>query len=270
MAELDIGKHCEIQSCKQKDFLPFVCDSCSGVFCLDHRSRDSHSCPEVSVKREISGSGSSTSYPCTFENCKGRELLPVVCPQCQKHFCLAHRHQDDHKCEKLETPKPRMLATQELVQKIVESKKNAPTSRGRKGAKNSATAAKVALMKLKLHASGDKGLPQTERTYFQVFLPKEASASSLPMFFSSKWSVGKVVDCAASQASLKNNNNVLTARKLRLCHPESGEALKMDASLQSLLSLPDSPLYNGGNVILEYLDNESIGVEDITAYIPSS
>ncbi len=30
-----------------------------------------------------------------------------------------HRHQDDHKCEKLEIPKPRMAATQELVQKIV-------------------------------------------------------------------------------------------------------------------------------------------------------
>lgn len=32
--------------------------------------------------------------------------------------------------------------------------------KGRKGAKNSATAAKVALMKLKLHAAGDKCLPQ--------------------------------------------------------------------------------------------------------------
>lgn len=32
------------------------------------------------------------------------------------------------------------------------------------------------------------------------------------MFFSSKWSVGKVVDYAASLASLKNNNNILTAK----------------------------------------------------------
>lgn len=32
------------------------------------------------------------------------------------------------------------------------------------------------------------------------------------MFFCSKWSVGKVVDFAASRASLKNNNNVLTAK----------------------------------------------------------
>lgn len=35
-------------------------------------------------------------------------------------------------------------------------------SKGRRGAKNAATAAKVALMKLKLHAAGDKGLPQVK------------------------------------------------------------------------------------------------------------
>ncbi|KAF7691815.1 AN1-type zinc finger protein 1 isoform X2 [Silurus meridionalis] len=270
MAELDVGRHCQIEYCKQKDFLPFVCEGCSGVFCLEHRSRDSHSCPEVLVKRDVLESGVSSSHPCTFQDCKGRELLPVICPNCQKKLCLAHRHQEDHNCEKLEKPKQRMVATQEHVQKILESKKNAPTCKGRKGAKNSATAAKVALMKLKLHATGDKGLPEIERTYFQVFLPKEVNTSSLPMFFSSKWSVGKVVDFAAAQASLKNNNNVLTAKKLRLCHPETGKAIKMDACLQSQLSLSDSPLYNGGNVILEYLDNECSGVEDVTAYIASS
>lgn len=58
-------------------------------------------------------------------------------------------------------------------------------------------------------------------------------------------------------------------QKLRLCHPETGKAIEMDACLQSLLSLSDSPLYNGGNIILEYLDNESFEV-DVTDYIASS
>lgn len=40
--------------------------------------------------------------------------------------------------------------------------KDGSKSKGRRGAKNSATAAKVALMKLKLHAAGDKGLPQVK------------------------------------------------------------------------------------------------------------
>uniref|UniRef100_A0A3Q0SET6 Zinc finger, AN1-type domain 1 n=1 Tax=Amphilophus citrinellus TaxID=61819 RepID=A0A3Q0SET6_AMPCI len=114
-----------------------------------------------------------------------------------------------------------MAATKELVQKIVDSK-HGSKSKGRRGAKNSATAAKVALMKLKMHAAGDKGLPQTERTYFQVYLPKESKDSSQPMFFCSKWSVGKVVDYAASLAGLNNNNNVLTAKVTEQMRQESG------------------------------------------------
>ncbi|XP_054479207.1 AN1-type zinc finger protein 1 [Anoplopoma fimbria] len=266
MAEIDIGKHCQIDSCSQNDFLPFVCELCSGVFCLEHRSREAHLCSEEPVKKVSQTVGGSTSYPCSFQDCKGKELLPVICPQCEKHFCLPHRHQDDHKCEKLEVQKPRMAATKELVQKIVESK-DVSKSKGRRGAKNSATAAKVALMKLKLHAAGDKGLPQTERTYVQVYLPKESKDSSQPMFFCSKWSVGKVVDYAASLASLKNNNNVLTAKKLRLCHPQTGEAFQMDDTILSLLAHQETPLYNGGNVILEYLDNECSGLENVSDYI---
>uniref|UniRef100_A0A3Q3LUL5 Zinc finger, AN1-type domain 1 n=1 Tax=Labrus bergylta TaxID=56723 RepID=A0A3Q3LUL5_9LABR len=122
-----------------------------------------------------------------------------------------------------------MAATKELVQKIVESK-DGSKKKGRKGAKNSATAAKVALMKLKLHAAGDKGLPQTERTYFQVYLPKESTASSQPMFFCSKWSVGKVVDYAASLANLKNNNNVLTAKVRNPLHDHQSSAPDADCA----------------------------------------
>lgn len=52
-----------------------------------------------------------------------------------------------------------------------ESKDRSKT-KGRRGAKNSATAAKVALMKLKLHAVGDKGLPQVHSSYYVVCLTK--------------------------------------------------------------------------------------------------
>lgn len=43
---------------------------------------------------------------------------------------------------------------------FLDSKTGETTSKRRKAAKNSATAAKVALMKLKMHADGDKSLPQ--------------------------------------------------------------------------------------------------------------
>ncbi|NXD21954.1 ZFAN1 protein, partial [Spelaeornis formosus] len=155
------------------DFLPFVCDGCSGTFCLQHRSRDAHGCSEVNIRNSSVKPDQHRSYPCSYKDCNGKELLPVLCPYCKKHFCLRHRHQSDHECEKLDTPKPRMAATQQLVQHIIgkyrgiySKKSDEEKSKKRKGAKNSETAAKVALMKLKMHACGDKSLPQVRHVCF--------------------------------------------------------------------------------------------------------
>ena len=41
----------------------------------------------------------------------------------------------------------------------------------------------------------------------------------------------------------------------------------MDDTLLSLLAHPETPLYNGGNVILEYLDNECTNLDDVSDYI---
>lgn len=47
---MDIGSHCSVGACAQVDFLPFTCDCCSGVFCLQHRSYDAHECPRAGGK----------------------------------------------------------------------------------------------------------------------------------------------------------------------------------------------------------------------------
>lgn len=41
----------------------------------------------------------------------------------------------------------------------------------------------------------------------------------------------------------------------------------MDDTLLSLLAHPETPLYNGGNVILEYLENNCTGLDDVSDYI---
>ena len=33
----DLGARCSLETCKQQDFLPFVCDACNRTFCLEHR-----------------------------------------------------------------------------------------------------------------------------------------------------------------------------------------------------------------------------------------
>lgn len=51
MAEFsELGKHCSLNDCNQRDFLPFTCDCCSKVFCLQHRSYNEHECPHSGSK----------------------------------------------------------------------------------------------------------------------------------------------------------------------------------------------------------------------------
>lgn len=67
---------------------------------------------------------------------------------------------------------------------FLDSKTGETASKRRKGAKNSATAAKVALMKLKMHADGDKSLPQVGLRDFEkqksLNIVKAPLCSSLP------------------------------------------------------------------------------------------
>lgn len=114
------------------------------------------------------------------------------------------------------------------------------------------------------------------------------------MFFCLRWSIGKVVDLAASLAGLRNENNKLTAKvtcnhhpsfplwpqvrslplcglflsrqKLRLCHVPSGEALPLDHTLETWITKEDCPLHNGGNVILEYLNDEEQFLKNVDSY----
>ncbi|KAJ0043904.1 hypothetical protein Pint_17906 [Pistacia integerrima] len=69
----DLGKHCSLPDCKQIDFLPFTCDCCNKVFCLEHRSYNQHQCPKA----------------------ENRDVTVVICPLCAKGVRLKS-DQDPH------------------------------------------------------------------------------------------------------------------------------------------------------------------------------
>ncbi|XP_062918062.1 AN1-type zinc finger protein 1 isoform X2 [Mobula hypostoma] len=195
MAELEIGKHCTVQHCRQLDFLPFVCDACSGTYCLEHRNKDAHGCSGVLIRKEpVQSEGSS--YSCSFKSCKANELVPIICPECNKHFCLKHRHQSDHDCEKQQVSKSHLFVIQQSKEEAV-ANKAIPVKKGRTGAKNDATAAKVALMKLKLHAVGDKSIPQ------KLKLCHGESGNVLPMANTLEWWI------TSTNSPLKNGTTVI-------------------------------------------------------------
>jgi len=66
-----------------------------------------------------------------------------------------------------------MQATREVVKGILTSVPEQPIKiRKPRSVKAQKTAAKVQLMKLKMKSKGDSGLPQEERVYLLVTLPK--------------------------------------------------------------------------------------------------
>lgn len=129
-----VGVHCQFESCNQKDFLPFRCDLCNKMLCLQHRSVLAHSCnaqdsrdvtsndcplcgksfkflrsedPNVAWQTHFtsecsqSGGGSvETKMKCCNTSC--RNILgpsnTYQCKICHRKVCLSHRNPEDHPC----------------------------------------------------------------------------------------------------------------------------------------------------------------------------
>lgn len=130
----NLGKHCSVADCKQIDFLPFTCDCCQQVFCLEHRSYRQHKCPDadnqgISVVvcplcakavRLVPDEDPHITWethvntvcdPTNYEKATNKRKCPVVgcrqilalsntvkCKDCAEDHCLTHRFGPDHKC----------------------------------------------------------------------------------------------------------------------------------------------------------------------------
>ncbi|KAJ8303596.1 hypothetical protein KUTeg_019992 [Tegillarca granosa] len=154
------------------------------IICLDHKFPDDHQCCKSNIKEATGEYTGTKSYKCSFEDCERHELLPVLCDQCTRNFCLQHRHQQDHKCDKQDTSPSKPSKTAEHVQQIIASKQDKIPQNKLRGRKSSKTAAKVALMKMKMAAVGEKGIPETDKVYLQIYLPQGGENKTKPMFFS--------------------------------------------------------------------------------------
>ncbi|KAL3858582.1 hypothetical protein ACJMK2_008855 [Sinanodonta woodiana] len=261
MAEFtSLGKHCSVPHCKQLDFLPFCCGGCSKIFCSNHRLEDSHDCTRENV---IAPSGIYTGpkgYTCSLQGCINKELTPIVCEYCQKSFCLSHRHQQDHTCSKLveernaESSEQVTSRTAEHVKHIIASKP--AMVRKPKGAKSNKTAARLSLMKMKMSAVGEKGIPEEEKVHLCIYLPQENEKKEIVMYFSKVWSVGHVVDCIADKVGLRNDNNLQHSKKLRLFTSDNGNLLPTEQTLENLVQ--EDILFSGSSVILKYVDNSCL------------
>lgn len=130
-----LGDHCSLSACKKLNFLPIKCDACQDIFCEEHYSYLNHKCseaytkdnqvpvcplcnspvptprgqqPDATVGAHIDRDCQSSSAKdrrqvftnkCSKKGCKGKEVIPVLCGECNFNFCLRHRHPTDHACE---------------------------------------------------------------------------------------------------------------------------------------------------------------------------
>ncbi|XP_046842241.1 AN1-type zinc finger protein 1-like [Xenia sp. Carnegie-2017] len=251
MAEINIGKQCSFSTCQRLDFLPFTCGNCLAIFCLEHRSTTAHNCtakPRETTK--INHSTPKDGIKCFLESCQIREILPVKCEKCLQEFCLRHRHPQDHFCSKL--GEENSSNEKQNSERATVSKKE---KKGRGGARSRSREAKVALMKMKLHAVGDSSTPRDERIYFSILLPEGSLTRTKAMFFSKRWSVGKTIDEIAKTCKLKNENNKQPSKKLRLFETCSRQ-LTIDSSLEEEISRNSETLFSGSELIIQYVEDK--------------
>ncbi|KAL5466983.1 hypothetical protein EMCRGX_G031148 [Ephydatia muelleri] len=242
--ELNVGEQCTFALCKRLDFLPFLCDGCGQVFCKEHRTQDSHSCTHIAHPPKIQAEATVAPafYLCSLPGCGRKEIAEIKCTLCSHTFCLHHRHQEDHGCPVLKGAMESPSLITPAPKKLEEGKANA-----RKGAKSESCASKVALMKMKMNAQGASSIPQEDRIYYHVTLPEGDSLLTAALFFSKEWSVGKAVDFIAHKYNLRNENNVVTSKKLLLFAPD-GRAFALQDVFLSLLDIAPS----GSTLMLQY------------------
>ncbi|EME79558.1 uncharacterized protein MYCFIDRAFT_71172 [Pseudocercospora fijiensis CIRAD86] len=264
-----IGAHCQMPFCRQLDFLPFRCESCKGKFCGDHRTETAHSCPkagEWARKRAEANRGPTTNTPfaskpniltheqqCSEPSCKTLINTPLVtgvhCDKCRRSYCLKHRFTYDHNCSNLTplgtgkntaaTQKEKGLAALEKLRAWGASKKAAMPkvpSMPQSKAKQSAAASLAATATLKKTAKGDDKIPQDKRVYVYVEASSDTVTAKIPkgnFFYSSEYTVGRVLDLAAKSLQVQNVNNRSESEedKLRIFHVEGGRLLEFGEKL---------------------------------------
>lgn len=184
------GFACSEKDCRTRDFLPFLCNVCDGLFCLEHRSRSSHSCCDPSAAATSISGSSTTSKTDTDISVQGvfdaithrhdTSLLPSTSSGNKAHSPLIK----SSLCP-ITVQGQLTSATISKVDKLQSVKGKA--TRTRDVNINKATTKIL----LKSKAMGNKSIPVENRVYLQLTFP--ASKTRSMMYFSKHSTVAEVL-----------------------------------------------------------------------------
>ncbi|XP_026488179.2 AN1-type zinc finger protein 1-like [Vanessa tameamea] len=295
-----LGEHCQNSTCNQVDFLPLQC-KCGMVFCRVHFTEHcvSGDCELAPKPRDINLQSDDQIYRCSESGCRKGNLHEMLCNKCHKHYCIEHRFHpscpeiDDEtmaaKIEQFEAPRRQFQeANKHLQDKITENIRKALQSSAKVK-----TASKIHLMRIKQKALGPKSVSTADRVYFAIKKPANYQAKNVkiisdidnimqiesvtldpdlkdtvPVFISTKWSLGRAIDSICDSCNIKNENNKMGDTKLRLFRQLDGyciSPLKMDVNISELLST--EVLLEGDKLVIEYIDSDVIISLNETAQI---
>ncbi|EGS21811.1 zinc finger domain-containing protein [Thermochaetoides thermophila DSM 1495] len=263
-----VGSHCQYPPCNQLDFLPFRCQSCNKVFCLEHRTEDGHQCTnkgawaerrrQAELARRGAGEGKRmrdfiSQKPCAHDGCKtiiGTSLVPGVhCQECNRDYCMKHRLKEDHDCAKKPPIGARgasaaqAAAVAEGAKSALErlklwsqAKKEKLASFGSSSSSKAKVEQMVAVNNLKKTAKGDAKIPPEKRIYLYVEAEATTAKAKVPkgeFFYNQDWVVGKMLDAAAKSLQVQNVNNQSDKEedRLRVFHVEGGRLLDFNEKL---------------------------------------
>ncbi|KAI4161127.1 MAG: hypothetical protein LQ342_005165 [Letrouitia transgressa] len=264
-----IGSHCQFSYCNQLDFLPFRCESCRGIYCLDHRTEAGHQCSHAgtwaAARREKGGQSTSasqatsgkptllTATQCSHVQCKTLintlTSTAVLCPTCNRQYCLKHRLREDHSCDKLAPIGARQssggISQAEKAKTALKrlqiwgQKKQAAVLP--KPKPSTAASRSLAVNQLKKTAKGDDKVPVEKRLYLHVEAEANTTTSKLPkgeFWYNNAWSVGRMLDEAARNLQVQNVNNRGGGedQKLRIFHVEGGRLLDFGETAGDVLA----------------------------------
>ncbi|SBT72279.1 AN1-like zinc finger family protein [Plasmodium ovale] len=126
----DFIKKCELEGCRNHDFLPFKCEYCGMKFCELHKKAQDHACSmlaQIDIKKVVLCEQCNVALPdkpeeikkhliykcphkkkktpvmiCNHQGCRTvlNDINTYICRECKKNFCLPHRYCFSHNCPK--------------------------------------------------------------------------------------------------------------------------------------------------------------------------
>lgn len=270
-----LGQKCIV--CNRDDYLPFKCEACQKVTCVEHRYSDHGEDCQLN-RSHFAADQNESCYSDTQKKCcdqlNCKNISCVECEKCQRNHCIHHRH--EHDCPKLKEPSAYKNEAEErsIRQKIALDKLRDSIKANQvkqktfvkppitDDPKKLELAKRIRLMKIKQSARGPPNILQDDKLYFEVKFKHEPQSplsdankhdKIIKIFTSPKHTIGRMIDWSSDELGVTNKNHIIGVSQLVFKKQnKSDELVRLDSQYTFSHFLSNGSLENGDEIILTY------------------